>query len=56
MKNVNGLSLAKIVLNNETGIYYQSCKEAALYNGFKHSTLKSMLNGTNKNKSSLIYV
>lgn len=56
LKNVNGLSLAKIVLNLQNGVYYQSCKEAAFAYGYKHSTLKSMLNGTNRNKTSMIYI
>lgn len=56
LKNVNGLSLSKIVLNIENGIYYQSCKEASIIYGYKHSTLKSKLNGTNKNNTNLIYV
>ena len=52
LKNVNGVSLSKLVLNLQNGVYYQSCKEASFVYGYKHSTLKSMLNGTNKNKTS----
>lgn len=54
-KGVNGLGLAKIVVNLENGIFYESCKEAAQTYGFVHSTLKSKLNGNNKNNTSLVY-
>jgi hypothetical protein len=54
-KNVNGLGKAKIVINLESGIFYESCKEASEIYGYKHSTLKSKLNGINKNNTSLIY-
>jgi hypothetical protein len=56
LNNVNGYGMAKIVLNTENGIYYKSCKDASIIYGYKHTTLKSMLNGTNKNKTSLIYI
>jgi hypothetical protein len=46
---------SKIVLDLFSGVYYNSAKEAAEYIGIKHSTLKSMLNGTNKNRTNLIY-
>lgn len=49
----NGAS--KIVINLENGVYYESCKNASLIYGIKHSTLKSMLNGTNKNRTNLVY-
>ena len=52
-----GVSIGgKLVLNKETGIFYKSGKEAALYHNIKYSTLKSNLNGTNKNPTNLIYV
>ena len=54
-KNVNGLGMAKIVINLESGIFYESCKEASEIYGYNHSTLKSKLNGINKNNTSLIY-
>lgn len=56
MKNVNGKGMAKVVLDTNTGIFYESCKEASLIYNIKHSTLKSMLNGSNKNKTNLIYI
>lgn len=45
----------KIVLNIETGIYYDSLKDASLSIGMKKATLSSMLLGKNKNKTSFIY-
>jgi len=43
------------VLNLENGIFENNAKEAAFVYGYNHSTLKSMLNGNNKNKTNLIY-
>jgi hypothetical protein len=48
-------SASKLVLHKETGIFYDSAKEAAIALGYKHSTLKGYLNGSLKNKTSLIY-
>lgn len=56
LKNVNGLGMAKIVLDLHTGVFYDSIKEAAIYNNFNHSTLKSKLNGNNKNNTKFILV
>lgn len=53
--NVNGMGKAKIVLNLENGIFYESCKEAAKVYGYPHSTLKCKLNGNMKNNTCLIY-
>ena len=50
----NGRS--KIVLDMQTGIYYNSCKEAAFFKGITKANLSHMLRGKIKNKSSLIYV
>lgn len=55
-KGVNGSGQAKIVLNFENGVFYDSCKEASLIYGFRHSTLKGKLNGSSKNNTNLIYV
>jgi len=46
----------KIVLNLENGIFYESAKEASAVFGYKKTTLVCMLNGTRRNKTSLIYV
>lgn len=48
---------AKIVLNLQTGIFYDSAKEASLYHNIEYSNLKKYLNGTyNIEKINLIYV
>jgi len=56
LKNVNGKGLAKLVMDFNTGIFYESAKEASLAIGLKHTTLKSKLNGSNKNETSYKYV
>lgn len=56
LKNVNGKGLSKNVLDFSTGIFYDSCKQAAEAYNIKHSTLKNQLNGNSKNKTSLSYV
>lgn len=55
MKNVNGKSNSKLVINLENGIFFDSCKDASLAHNIKHTTLKSKLNGTNKNNTNLDY-
>ena len=49
------LSNSKIVLDTQTGIFYNSAKEASTLLGINENTLYSFLVGTNKNKTSLIY-
>ena len=46
---------SKIVLCVNTGLFYSSALEASIVYCFKYSTLRSMLNGNCKNKTSLIY-
>ena len=46
----------QIVLNIETGIFYNSVFEASFYCNYKKSTLASKLNGTRKNNTNFIYV
>jgi hypothetical protein len=46
---------SKIVLDTQTGIFYQSCKEASELLSYNENTLRSYLNGHNPNKTSLIY-
>lgn len=46
---------AKIIINLETGIFYFCIQEACDSVGIKYSTLRSMLQGRNKNKTSLQY-
>jgi len=47
---------SKKVIDTITGIIYSSCKEAAIQTGVKYSRLKDQLNGTTKNKTTLIYL
>lgn len=54
-RGVNGMGKAKIVLNLDNGIFYESCKEASLLYGLPHSTLKCKLNGSMKNNTNFIY-
>ncbi len=52
----NAKNLSKIVLDLNTGVFYNSAKEVSdLYN-INHSTLRSQLNGSNKNKTNFIYI
>ena len=46
---------AKLVINLETGIFYESCTEAAQFNNVKLTTLKSRLNGNNRNNTPFRY-
>lgn len=46
----------KLVLNQETGIFYDSAKEAAAAYTVTHKTLMNRLNGSHKNKTAFIYV
>jgi hypothetical protein len=57
-KAKNGINhyAAKIVLNLENGIYYDTLKEAAFYNNIKYSTLKSALFFKTKYSKKFTYV
>jgi hypothetical protein len=46
----------KLVLNLETGVFYEGTRDAAAAHGINRSTLINMLCGDAKNKTSLIYV
>jgi len=48
-------ALARVVLNTETGIYYDCIKDAALSIGVEYDTLRARLNGRCRNKTSFIY-
>jgi group I intron endonuclease len=48
-------SRSKLVIDTETGIFYNCAREAGEANGIKHSYMIGMLNGTNKNKTNLRY-
>jgi len=47
---------AKKVICTKTNIIYSCCKEASVLLGYKYSTLRCMLNGSDKNKTSLKYI
>ncbi len=47
--------LSKIILDLKTGIYYFGTREASISNKINQGTLRAMLNGRIKNKTSLIY-
>lgn len=46
---------SKILISLNTGIFYNSIKEAALIYNIKRTTLNAMLRGQLKNKTDLIY-
>ena len=46
----------KLVLNLETGIFYDSCKEASIIFNINYNTLSGYLKGSRINKTSLVYV
>lgn len=50
----NGFS--KLVLDVSTGIFYESCNEASELLGYNPKTLSAILNGQNKNRTTLKYV
>ena len=47
---------SKLTLDLMTGIFYESLKEASESLDIKYSTLKSMMQGINKNRTNLEYV
>ena len=51
--NLNKAS--KKIIDTSTGKIFACIREASDFYGIKYSTLKSMINGTNKNKTNLIY-
>lgn len=46
---------SKLILNNDTGIYYESIIEAAFSYGISRASLSKYLTGYRKNKTSFIY-
>lgn len=48
--------LAKTILNLETGVFFDTMKEAALSNGLNYSTLNAYLKNIIPNRTSLIFV
>jgi group I intron endonuclease len=56
LTDTHRLSLNKIILNTENGIFYIGGKEAAESVNIKYKTLLNQLSGHRKNKTNLIYV
>lgn len=46
---------SKKIIDTETNKIFNSIKEVSEYTGIKYSTLKSMINGTNRNKTNYKY-
>ena len=55
-KNFKGSNRSNIVLDTQTGVFYNSLREASQYYNFSYTCLTSMITGQNPNKSNLIYV
>jgi len=57
-KNVEGLPNPsnKLVIDYNTGIFYESAKQASIAKGIKYSTLKGMLTNRNSNRSGVFYI
>lgn len=56
IKRGSGLSYSKMVLDLQTGIFYESVTEAAIAKNYKNRTLHHWLFGDRTNKSSFILV
>ena len=54
-RKVSMIKANKIVLDTQTGIYYDSVKEASNSSIFRYKYLIHMLSGHSKNKTSFIY-
>jgi hypothetical protein len=52
---LNNCNWSKLVFDTQTGIFYNSIKQASIIYGFSHSYLKYMLSGKRRNKTNLIY-
>lgn len=55
LKKRNIKRLSKKVINIKNGIIYNSCKEAAKTLNINYGTLKSKLNGNDRNNTNLKY-
>ena len=56
VKHKIALSKQKKIVNLQTGIFYDSAKEAAYYNGINLNTLYSNLSKSRNNKTDFIYI
>ncbi len=54
-KGHSNLSMSKIILNIENGVFYNSIKECSDFNLYNYSTLRAKLNGSLKNDTKFIY-
>lgn len=54
--NAKKTGLSKIVLDTQTGVFYNSATEAAFYYDINESTLRGYLQGRRTNKTNLIWV
>ena len=48
-------NFSKTILDIMTGVYFNGTVEASIAYGINRSTLKGMLNGSNKNRTNLMY-
>lgn len=49
-------TVVQVLLDTQTGVYYNSISEASFYYDIKRTTLNAMLSGQNKNKTNLIKI
>lgn len=49
-------SIVSLILDTQTGVFYNSITEASIYYDIKRTTLNAMLSGQNKNKTNLIII
>lgn len=47
---------SRLVLDTQTGIFFECLREASETYNMKYTTLKAMMQGVNRNKTNLIYV
>lgn len=55
MKSGKHNSSSRLVINLETGIFYDTCKDACKAHNIKYSTLAGKLNGSDKNNTLIRY-
>ena len=55
-KNRKDFPLKRIILDLQTGIFYDTIREAANCKSINFSSLRKMMGGCKKNKTSLVYV
>lgn len=49
-------AIGKLILNTQTGIFYNGCKSASIAHNINMKTLSNQLNGISPNKTNLIFV